>query len=166
MKVNIKIRYNREKKLKGRENMSEVKHLEINYKTDELFEDFREFGNKDLYMVEELKGQMIDASSDSPFYGIFVGDKLAARMALLDKGEVEETYFPDCDDYILLWKLEVLEKYQGRGYAKKLIDFAKENNKPIKAIARNNSKDYFLKHGFEDVEAKNPKGHDVLIWKP
>lgn len=23
--------------------MSEVKHLEINYKTDELFEDFREF---------------------------------------------------------------------------------------------------------------------------
>ena len=30
-------------------------------------------------------------------------------MALLDKGEVEETYFPDCDDYILLWKLEVLE---------------------------------------------------------
>ena len=66
MKVNIKIRYNREKKLKG-ENMSEVKHLEINYKTDELFEDFREFGNKDFYMVEELKGQMIDASSDSPF---------------------------------------------------------------------------------------------------
>ena len=58
MKVNIKIRYNREKKLKGRENMSEVKHLEINYKTDELFEDFREFGNKDLYMVEELKGQI------------------------------------------------------------------------------------------------------------
>ena len=51
--------------------MSEVKHLEINYKTDELFEAFREFGNKDLYMVEELQGQMIDASSESPFYGIF-----------------------------------------------------------------------------------------------
>lgn len=39
--------------------MSEVKHLEINYKTDELFEAFREFGNKDLYMVEELQGQMM-----------------------------------------------------------------------------------------------------------
>ena len=89
--------------------MSDVKRLEINYKTDELFEDFREFGNKDLYMVEEFNGQMIDASSDSPFYGIFVGDKLAARMALLNKGEVEESYFPDCDDYLLLWKLEVLE---------------------------------------------------------
>ncbi len=47
--------------------MGEVKHLQINYKTDELFADFREFGNKNLYMIEELKGQMIDASSDSPF---------------------------------------------------------------------------------------------------
>ena len=36
--------------------MSDVKRLEINYKTDELFEDFREFGNKDLYMVEEFNG--------------------------------------------------------------------------------------------------------------
>lgn len=65
--------------------MSEVKHLEINYKTDELFEAFRAFGNKDLYMVEELQGQMIDASSDSPFYGIFHGENLVARMALLKK---------------------------------------------------------------------------------
>lgn len=56
--------------------MSEIKRLEINYKTDELFENFRAFGNKDLYMVNELNGQMIDASSDSPFYGIFVGDQL------------------------------------------------------------------------------------------
>lgn len=63
--------------------MSEVKHLEINYKTDELFEAFREFGNKDLYMVEEkLQGQMIDASSESPFYGIFHGKKPCCRMWL------------------------------------------------------------------------------------
>ncbi len=40
--------------------MSEIKRLEINYKTDELFENFRAFGNKDLYMVNELNGQMID----------------------------------------------------------------------------------------------------------
>ena len=118
--------------------MGEVKHLQINYKTDELFADFREFGNKNLYMIEELKGQMIDASSDSPFYGIFVGNKLVARMALLDKGEVEETY----------------------------LNFAKENKKPIKAIARNNSKEFFLKQGFKDVETKNPEGHDILIWNP
>lgn len=146
--------------------MSEIKHLEINYKTDELFEAFREFGNKDLYMIEEFQGQLIDASSESPFYGIFNGDSLVARMALLKKGDVEESYFPSYDDYILLWKLEVLEDYKQRGYAKDLVDFAKSKKLPIKAIARNNSKAFFLKHGFEDVEAKNPEGHDVLIWAP
>ncbi|HGW4209641.1 TPA: N-acetyltransferase [Staphylococcus aureus] len=145
--------------------MSEIKRLEINYKTDELFENFRAFGNKDLYMVNELNGQMIDASSDSPFYGIFVGDQLGARMALLKKGDVEEIYFPDFEDYILLWKLEVLPKYQNRGYASELIDFAKSFNMPIKAIGRNDSKDFFLHHGFTDVEAKNIEGHDVLLWK-
>ena len=72
----------------------------------------------------------------------FVGNKLVARMALLDKGEVEETYFPNSNDYILLWKLEVLDTYQRRGYAKQLLNFAKEK-KPIKAIARNNSKNSF-----------------------
>ena len=73
--------------------MSEVKSLGINYKTDELFEDFRNFGNEDLYLVDELRGEMIDASSDSPFYGIYVGDRLGARMALYRKGEVEEQHF-------------------------------------------------------------------------
>ena len=38
----------------------------------------------------------------------FVGNKLVARMALLDKGS--RTYFPNSNDYILLWKLEVLER--------------------------------------------------------
>ena len=41
-----------------------------------------------------------------------------------------------------------------------------ENKKPIKAIARNNSKEFFLKQGFKDVETKNPEGHDILIWNP
>lgn len=36
--------------------MSEIKCFEINYKIDELFENFRVFGNKDLYMVNELNG--------------------------------------------------------------------------------------------------------------
>lgn len=106
--------------------MSEIKRLEINYKTDELFENFRAFGNKDLYMVNELNGQMIDASSDSPFYGIFVGDQLGARMALLKRGCRRNLLPQIFEDYILLWKLEVLPKYQNRGYASELIDFAKE----------------------------------------
>ncbi|WP_368885139.1 N-acetyltransferase [Staphylococcus haemolyticus] len=146
--------------------MSEVKHLEINYKTDELFEAFREFGNKDLYMVEELQGQMIDACSESPFYGIFHGENLVARMALLKKGDVEEIYFPEFDDYLLLWKLEVLDNYKNKGYGQSLIDYAKSYNMPIKAIARQNSKEFLMNQDFEDVHAKNPEGHDVLVWAP
>lgn len=146
--------------------MSNVKRLDINYKTDELFEDFRNFGNEDLYLVDELRGEMIDASSDSPFYGIYVGDRLGSRMALYRKGEVEETYFPDFDDYNVLWKLEVLRDFQDRGYGKALLDFAKEQGLPIKVIARNQSKQFFIKQGFTDLEAVNRDGHDVLVWKP
>ena len=146
--------------------MSNVKRLDINYKTDKLFEDFRNFGNEDLYLVDELRGEMIDASSGSPFYGIYVGDRLGARMALYRKGEVEEVYFSDFDDYNVLWKLEVLRDFQGRGYGKALLDFAKEQGQPIKVIARNQSKDFFIKQGFKDIELQNKDGHDVLIWTP
>ena len=85
-------------------------------------------------------------------------------MALLKK-DVEEIYFPDFEDYILLWKLEVLPKYQNRGYASELIDFAKSFNMPIKAIGRNDSKDFFYIMDLQ-MEAKNIEGHDVLLWKP
>lgn len=146
--------------------MSNVKRLDINYKTDELFEDFRNFGNEDLYLVDELRGEMIDASSDSPFFGIYVGDRLGARMALYRKGEVEDVYFSDFNDYNILWKLEVLRDFQGRGYGKALLDFAKEQGQPIKVIARNQSKNFFIKHGFEDIEQQNKDGHDILIWTP
>ena len=133
--------------------MSEVKHLEINYKTDELFEAFREFGNKDLYMVEELQGQMIDASLNHHSMASFTV-KTFARMALLKKGDVEEIYFPEFDDYLLLWKLEVLDNYKNKGYGQSLIDYAKSYNMPIKAIARQNSKEFLMNQDFEDVHAK------------
>ncbi|WP_426703833.1 N-acetyltransferase [Staphylococcus shinii] len=146
--------------------MSSVKRLDINYRTDELFEDFRNFGNEDLYLVDELRGEMIDASSDSPFYGVYVGDRLGARMALYRKGDVEEKHFPNFDDYNVLWKLEVLRDFQNRGYGKVLLDFAKDQGLPIKVIARNQSKQFFIKHGFTDLEEANKEGHDVLVWSP
>ncbi|RZI02990.1 GNAT family N-acetyltransferase, partial [Staphylococcus condimenti] len=49
--------------------MGNVKRLDINYKTDELFADFRETSDPNLAMIDELAGEMIDESSDSPFYG-------------------------------------------------------------------------------------------------
>lgn len=54
---------------------------------------------------------MIDVSFDFFFYGIFVGNKLVVRMVLFDKGEVEEIYFFNSNDYIFFWKLEVLDMY-------------------------------------------------------
>ena len=146
--------------------MAKVEHLQINYKTEEAFEQFRNFGNEGLYMVEELKGKMIDASSDSPFYGIYVGDKLVARMCLFKQDEVEKTYFPAFNDYLILWKLEVLRDYQDRGYGKQLLDYAKNFDLPIKCIARNQSKDFFLNHGFQDIEQQNQSGEDIVIWTP
>lgn len=147
--------------------MTQVKHLDINFKTEELFEDFRKnFGNKDLYMVDELHGEMIDASSESPFYGIYVGETIGARMALYRKGEVEETYFPFYNDYLVVWKLEVLKKYQDRGFGSQLLDYAKSFNLPIKAIARFESKGFFIKNGFKDLEVQNDDGHDILVWEP
>lgn len=146
--------------------MTSVKRLDINYKTDELFEDFRNFGNKDLYMVDELRGEMIDASSESPFYGIYVGERLGARMALYRKGEVEVEHFPEYDDYLIIWKLEVLKDFQDRGYGTELLDFAKSQGLPIKVIARNQSKNFFIKQGFKDLQQKNNEDYDVLVWEP
>lgn len=73
--------------------MTKVEHLDINYKTEELFEDFRQnFGNKDLYMVNELHGEMIDASSESPFYGIYVGEKLAHVWHFIEKAKLKRHF--------------------------------------------------------------------------
>lgn len=146
--------------------MGNVKHLDINYKTDELFADFRETSNPNLAMIDELAGEMIDASSDSPFYGIFIGEKIGARMALYENGEVEEKHFPDYDKYLILWKLEVLPSYQSRGLGTELVDYAKSAQLPIKALARNKSRDFFVKHGFKDLHSNNDEGYDELIWEP
>lgn len=146
--------------------MSEVKHLEINYKTDELFEAFREFGNKDLYMVEELQGQMMRCQFWITILWHLSRWKPCCPNGFTKKGDVEEIYFPEFDDYLLLWKLEVLDNYKNKGYGQSLIDYAKSYNMPIKAIARQNSKEFLMNQDFEDVHAKNPEGHDVLVWAP
>ena len=31
---------------------------------------------------------------------------------------------------------------------------------------RQNSKEFLMNQDFEDVHAKNPEGHDVLVWAP
>ena len=130
--------------------MSKVKNLAINYKTAEEFKKFREYGSQELHMIDELEANMIDADIDSPFYGIYLGEELVARMCLYRHKDAEHPIDNDTAEYLVIWKLEVLEKYQGRGFGSELIEYAKSFNLPIKAISRfQNSRDFFEKHGFE-----------------
>ena len=149
--------------------MSKVKNLAINYKTAEEFKKFREYGSQELHMIEELEANVIDANIESPFYGIYQGDELAARMCLYRREDTEHPIDEDTSDYLVIWKLEVLEKYQGRGFGSEMIDYAKSFNIPIKAISRfQNSRDFFEKHNFEghDYDIERDLADESLMWHP
>ena len=45
---------------------------------------------------------------NSPFYGIYFGDKLVARMSLYQINAKFDRYFYPPQNYLELWKLEVL----------------------------------------------------------
>ncbi|WP_458645820.1 GNAT family protein, partial [Staphylococcus epidermidis] len=79
---------------------------------------------------------------------------------------VQQTYFPNTNHYILLSKLQLLHTYQTPPYPNQLLNFPKQNKKPIKPIPTNNSKQFFLKHRFKDLQTKNPHPHHILISNP
>ncbi|KAA1042703.1 N-acetyltransferase [Macrococcus equipercicus] len=148
--------------------MTEVTKLEINYKTADDFKKFREVGNQELWMVNELEGNMMDADIESPFYGIYVGENLAARMCLFKKDDVNNDYFSDATDYLVLWKLEVLEKYQHKGYGRQLLDYAKTFGLPIKTAPRLQAAPFFIKQGFVPLEynLERDLNENVYVWYP
>lgn len=149
--------------------MSKVKNLAINYKTAEEFKKFREYGSQELHMIDELEANVIDANIDSPFYGIYQGDDLTARMCLYRREDTEHPIDTDTADYLVIWKLEVLEKYQGRGFGSELIEYAKSFNIPIKAISRfQNSRNFFEKHDFDthEYDIDRDLADESLMWYP
>src|SRR5699024_5089739 len=95
-----------------------IERLLINYKTLEQFKQFKEYGHQELSMLEDLQSNMIENNSESPFYGIYYGDSLIARMSLYKVNKEYDVYFDPPTDYMELWKVEVLPNYQGRGYGK------------------------------------------------
>lgn len=145
-----------------------VEKLKINYKTLERFKHFKEYGNQELSMLEDLENNMVENYSDSPFYGIYYGDKLIARMSLYKIKAKYDQYFDPPQDYLTLWKLEVLPDYQGRGYGKKLVDFAKSYGLPIKTNPRINSHGFWEKMGFQKAQydMERDLGENPLIWLP
>lgn len=89
-----------------------VTKLKINYKTLEEFKKFKEYGAQELSMLEDLEANIVEDDSDSPFYGIYFGNKLVARMSLYRQKAKFDQYFNPPQDYLELWKLEVLPGYQ------------------------------------------------------
>jgi GNAT superfamily N-acetyltransferase len=147
---------------------NKVEKLKINYKTLEEFKKFREYGHQELSMLEDLEANIVENDSDSPFYGIYFGDKLVARMSLYQVKKQFDRYFEPAQDYLELWKLEVLPDYQGKGYGKTLVEFAKGLGLPIKTNPRVKSQDFWDKMGFTPVhyDMERDRGENPLVWYP
>ncbi|MGD6841910.1 N-acetyltransferase [Bacillus infantis] len=145
-----------------------VEKLKVNYKTLEEFKRFKEYGLQELSMFEDLEANIIENDSESPFYGIYFGDKLVARMSLYREAAKFDRYFSPPQDYLELWKLEVLPDYQAKGYGTALVNFAKSFKLPIKTNPRIKSKDFWEKMGFTSVsyDIERDLGENPLVWIP
>ncbi|MBA4537625.1 N-acetyltransferase [Bacillus aquiflavi] len=145
-----------------------VERLHVNYKTLDEFKEFKEYGHQELSMLEDLETNIIENDSESPFYGIYFGGKLVARMSLYQIDAQFDRYFDPPQNYLELWKLEVLPDYQGKGFGKALVNFAKSFNLPIKTNPRIQSKPFWDKMGFESVtyDMDRDLGENPLVWFP
>src|SRR5690625_2331693 len=151
-------------------NMSDVKveSLLINYKTLEDFKQFQAYGHQELSMLEDLQNNIVENNSKSPFYGIYYGNRLVARMSLYERSKKFDHYFNPPQDYLVLFKLEVLPDYRNRGYGNMLVDYAKSFNLPIKTNPFINSHGFWEKMGFEraSYNIERDLGENPFIWMP
>ncbi|WP_045515394.1 N-acetyltransferase [Neobacillus niacini] len=145
-----------------------VEKLKVNFKTLEEFKKFKEYGIQELSMLEDLEANMVEDDSDSPFYGIYFGDKLVARMSLYQIDAKFDLYFYPPQNYLELWKLEVLPEYQSKGYGKTLVEFAKSFGLPIKTNPRVQSRNFWEHMDFKNVEydMERDRGENPLVWYP
>ena len=148
--------------------MLKIERLLINFKTLEEFKRFKEYGMQELSMLEDLQDNIIENDSTSPFYGIYFGDKLVARMSLYQVNGSANPYFDQRQDFLELWKLEVLPGYQNNGYGKELVDFAKSFRMTIRTNSRMKSAEFWDKMNFEPVkyDMARDKGENPYIWHP
>nr|WP_289037255.1 N-acetyltransferase [uncultured Allobacillus sp.] len=145
-----------------------VERLLINFRTIEEFKKFKQYGMQELSMKEDLEHDMIENNSESPFYGIYFGDSLVARMSLYKVKSKYDYYFEPKQDYLELWKLEVLEGYRRRGFGEQLVEYAKSFNLPVKTNARVNSHEFWERMGFQAAhyDVERDFGENPYIWLP
>ncbi|MDM5156106.1 N-acetyltransferase [Bacillus sp. DX1.1] len=139
-----------------------VERLLINYKTLEEFKKFKGCGAQELSMFEELQSNIIENDSESPFYGIYYGGSLIARMSLYMRRHGEAN-LEITGPYVELSKLEVLPTYQKQGFGKMLVSYAKQLQFPIKTIARVQSAAFWDKLNFKNAPTAD---QEFYIWYP
>jgi len=147
---------------------TKVKPLLVNYKTLEEFKRFKEYGNQELAMLEDLESNIVENDSESPFFGVYYGSALVARMSLYRVRAKYDKYFVPPQDYLELWKLEVLPDYRDMGFGRDLVEFAKSFELPIKTNPRINSHGFWEKMGFQkaNYDVERDLGENPLIWMP
>ncbi|HHY74514.1 MAG TPA: N-acetyltransferase [Bacillus bacterium] len=143
-----------------------IEKLSVNFKTLEDFKSFKELGNYELQMLDDLKGSIVENDCNSPFYGIYYGDKLVARMSLYHTEKKFDYLFDDTRDYLYLSKLEVLPQYRKRGFGSQLIDFAKSFNLPIVTSPKVKSEGFWCKVGFIPFKPIMEVSEKLLVWDP
>ncbi|WP_017753618.1 N-acetyltransferase [Calidifontibacillus oryziterrae] len=143
-----------------------IENLSINYKTLEDFKKFKEYGDYELQMLEDLQGSIVENDCESPFYGIYYGDKLIARMSLYHTPRKFDHIFKGERDYLDLSKLEVLPHYRHKGYGETLIQFAKSFNLPIITRPIVNSEGFWKKMGFIPFKPPYELPEKLLVWYP
>lgn len=146
----------------------DIKRLLVNFKTLEEFENFREYGAQELSMKEDLRANITEDDSESPFYGIYYGNKLVARMSLYRIDKKYDRYFEPAQDFYELWKLEVLDEYRGKGLGEALVKFSQKMNLPVKTNARQRSDEFWVKMGFNALtyfEGRD-RGENPYVWFP
>jgi GNAT superfamily N-acetyltransferase len=145
---------------KGCENMyiPKVERLLVNYKTLEEFKKFKGCGAQELSMLEDLQANIIENDSESPFYGMYFGESLVARMSLY----MTSHSFTE-GPCVELFKLEVLPTFQRKGFGSALVNYAKTLRLPIKTTARVHSEEFWEKQGFDKITHED---ESFYVWYP
>ncbi|PWK06958.1 N-acetyltransferase [Tumebacillus permanentifrigoris] len=148
--------------------MPHVQSLQINYQTLEEFKKFRENGLEELSMSEDLRSNLVEDNSVSPFFGIYEDGKLVARISLYKIDAKYNQYTETETDYHELMKLEVLPGYKGKGYGTALVEYAQSLGLPVKTNVRLGAQEFFLKLGFQPVkyDPVRDRGENPYVWLP
>lgn len=134
-----------------------IQKLPVNYKTLEEFKGFQSEELKGFSFTEDLSERLQEDCTDSPYIGIYFGNRLAGRMYI----EKRHTEWNKEEPVLWIHSLEVLPEYRFRGLGSAMIEFLKEFSLPIQTRAFNFSAHFWLKMNFH-----YDKQTQYFYWQP